>query len=95
MTVEKIPTTEKISFPEKELKDWVEARYKDPDDKFAQELKKARLEAVRTKNLEGLKTITRVIFIQLSDLRGKFPEEWRVLNGLYQKLVKWLKSAAN
>jgi len=89
MVVEKI---QRVFFPEKGLTNWAETRYKDPDNEYVQELKQAHLEAIRTRNIIGLERIILIMFIQLSYLRNDSPEDWKILNDLYQKIVKWLEN---
>ena len=83
---------ERALFPEKGLINWAEARYSNPDDEYTQKLKQERLKAIRRRNINGIEKIIRIMFIQLSYLRDGFPQEWQVLNKLYQKVTKWLES---
>jgi len=89
MIVEK---TQRVLFPEKELTNWAEASYKDPNDAYAQELRRAHLKTIRRRNVKGTEKIKLIMFIQLQRLRDDSPEDWEVLNKLYQKVVKWLEN---
>ena len=100
MTSEQIPTKENVPFPREELKSWVEAHYlnqKDEDsaglNKYIRELKGAHLSAIDNRNIEGLRKIYNIMFIERSRLQGKFPEEFKVLNDLCYKLNDWLDFA--
>jgi len=77
-------------FPEAELEEWAEGSYSNKADAYAQELKRAHLKAIKERNTEGLKRLSRVMFVQLSRLRTESPEKWKALDDLYRELIGWL-----
>ena len=91
MSNEKPEKMEEDTFPGAGLKEWAEECYSDETDKYAQELKQAHIKAVEERNIEGLKRLSRVMFVQLSRLRTESPEKWQARQALYDELTKWLE----
>ncbi|KKT82627.1 MAG: hypothetical protein A3B99_04700 [Candidatus Yanofskybacteria bacterium RIFCSPHIGHO2_02_FULL_44_12b] len=90
MKNEKPPTTETPYFPAQELKAWIEETYKDSDT-YGQELKNAHIRAIEDKNIEGLKKLSRVMFVQISRLRQESKENWEMTEMIHRKLDRWLE----
>ena len=85
-----IETKAEALLPKDELKQWVESHYGNSTPELTGELKAADFKAIEEENLDVLKKLADKMDIQRTYLRGKFPEEWKTLDNLYQKLLIWL-----
>ncbi|MBT5338240.1 hypothetical protein HN858_04090 [Candidatus Falkowbacteria bacterium] len=68
-----------------ELTDYVNKKYAPDEAKF---LRDGYLQKIEEGDKEGLKELLRSMESELTYLRGKFKEEWKELNPLYEKFEK-------
>jgi len=62
-----------------------------PEDELVAELKASHLSVIEGLDKAGLQELATRIENKLTYLRGKFPEEWRTLNGLFEKLNRLIE----